>query len=265
LVAGLALGIALLVPFFYLLQRSLALQPRPLPHVQETADGGKINVLLVVAHPDDESMFFGPTLLSLAELGVYNIRALCFSTGNADGLGSVRKSEMVTACSVLKIPAENVDVVDHPALQDGFSSLWDQSLIVNLLKQTVADHNVQVVLTFDSHGISGHPNHRAVHNGVQAFLLEEGKLANNKRSSVQGWELVSTNMLRKYSGPLELCAPVLKRIFSDEEKLHHLVNPSPRTSIVAMSRHKSQWVWYRRLFVLFSRYTYVNTLKKMPG
>ena len=34
LVAGLALGIALLVPFFYLLQRSPALQPRPLPHVQ---------------------------------------------------------------------------------------------------------------------------------------------------------------------------------------------------------------------------------------
>jgi hypothetical protein len=39
LVAGLALGIALLVPFFYLLQRSLALQPRPLPHVQ----GGSSN------------------------------------------------------------------------------------------------------------------------------------------------------------------------------------------------------------------------------
>ncbi|KAG0592108.1 hypothetical protein KC19_1G225600 [Ceratodon purpureus] len=167
LLAGLALGIALLVPFFYFVHRSPALQPQPLPSVQGISNGGKINVLLVVAHPDDESMFFGPTLLSLAQLGVYNIRALCFSTGNADGLGSVRKSEMATACSVLKIPTENVDVVDHPALQDGFSSLWDQTVIVNLLRKTVEDHNVQVILTFDSHGISGHPNHRAVHSGVR--------------------------------------------------------------------------------------------------
>ncbi|KAG0592107.1 hypothetical protein KC19_1G225600 [Ceratodon purpureus] len=191
LLAGLALGIALLVPFFYFVHRSPALQPQPLPSVQGISNGGKINVLLVVAHPDDESMFFGPTLLSLAQLGVYNIRALCFSTGNADGLGSVRKSEMATACSVLKIPTENVDVVDHPALQDGFSSLWDQTVIVNLLRKTVEDHNVQVILTFDSHGISGHPNHRAVHSGVRAFLLEGGKPTESKRSSVQVWELVS--------------------------------------------------------------------------
>jgi N-acetylglucosaminylphosphatidylinositol deacetylase len=27
--------------------------------------------------------------------------------------------------------------------------------------------------------------------------------------------------------------------------------------------HKSQWVWYRKLFVVFSRYTYTNTLKRM--
>jgi hypothetical protein len=27
-----------------------------------------------------------------------------------------------------------------------------------------------------------------------------------------------------------------------------------------MMAHASQFVWYRRLFVIFSRYTYVNTL-----
>jgi len=34
LLAGIALGIALLVPFFYFVQHSRALQPRPLPSVQ---------------------------------------------------------------------------------------------------------------------------------------------------------------------------------------------------------------------------------------
>lgn len=269
LLAGLALGIAFLVPFFCLLLQSSTLQPRPLPSTKKSANGENINVLLVVAHPDDESMFFGPTLLSLAKLGVYNIHTICMSTGNADGLGSARKSEMYTACSVLQIPTANVNVVDHPSLQDGFSCQWDQSLIVKLLRQAVADHNIQIILTFDSYGISGHPNHRAVHSGVRAFLFEEGNTINSKEGSadevIQGWELASTNMLRKYSGPFELCALVLKRISIDEEKLHYLFNPSPRTSIVAMSQHRSQWVWYRRLFVLFSRYTYINTLKKMSG
>jgi N-acetylglucosaminylphosphatidylinositol deacetylase len=37
-------------------------------------------VLLVMAHPDDESMFFGPLLLALAEQGVPTF-ILCLSTG----------------------------------------------------------------------------------------------------------------------------------------------------------------------------------------
>lgn len=267
LVALLALGFALLVPSLYFLRQSRGLRPRPLPSVQKIAKGGVTNVLLVVAHPDDESMFFGPTLLSLAQLNLYNIRVLCFSTGNADGLGSVRKSEMATACTVLKIPSGNVDVIDHPALQDGFSSQWDQALMVKLLRQTVAEHKIHVVLTFDDNGISGHPNHLAVHSGVRAFLMAGGKATTGKEGSVkeavQGWELVSTNILRKYSGLLELCVPLVNHYCSDEDKVHYLANPSPWTSIVAMSRHRSQWVWFRRLFVLFSRYTYINTLKRI--
>eukprot|EP01015_Nassula_variabilis_P035847 TRINITY_DN9106_c0_g1_i1.p2 TRINITY_DN9106_c0_g1~~TRINITY_DN9106_c0_g1_i1.p2 ORF type:complete len:110 (-),score=34.40 TRINITY_DN9106_c0_g1_i1:184-513(-) len=31
-------------------------------------------------------------------------------------------------------------------------------------------------------------------------------------------------------------------------------------SLKAMSIHKSQFVWFRKLFVLFSRYTYLNNL-----
>jgi hypothetical protein len=29
----------------------------------------------------------------------------------------------------------------------------------------------------------------------------------------------------------------------------------------AMAVHKSQFVWFRKLFVLFSRYTYINTFQ----
>jgi N-acetylglucosaminylphosphatidylinositol deacetylase len=38
------------------------------------------NVALVFAHPDDEAMFFAPTLSSLMDK--HNIYFLCLSTGN---------------------------------------------------------------------------------------------------------------------------------------------------------------------------------------
>ena len=37
----------------------------------------------------------------------------------------------------------------------------------------------------------------------------------------------------------------------------------PRLAWRAMAAHRSQFVWYRRLSVLFSRYTYVNDLRKL--
>eukprot|EP01043_Picozoa_sp_COSAG02_P095334 COSAG02_NODE_31709_length_528_cov_10.728868_1_plen_48_part_10 len=47
----------------------------------------------MTAHPDDESMFFGPALL--CRHGGQQVKLLCLSTGNADGLGETRKQELV--------------------------------------------------------------------------------------------------------------------------------------------------------------------------
>lgn len=82
---------------------------RSLPTLQ-----GK-RILLLIAHPDDEAMFFAPTLLALTrpELGNH-VKILCLSSGtihstihhlvlatngtpvgDADGLGEIRKKELV--------------------------------------------------------------------------------------------------------------------------------------------------------------------------
>lgn len=42
--------------------------------------GGGGRTLLVTAHPDDEAMFFAPTVLALGRLG-HRLRLLCFSAG----------------------------------------------------------------------------------------------------------------------------------------------------------------------------------------
>jgi len=38
-------------------------------------------VLFVIAHPDDECMFFAPTILALTRCGQYDVFLLCLSSG----------------------------------------------------------------------------------------------------------------------------------------------------------------------------------------
>ena len=77
------------------------------------------NVLLLTAHPDDECMFFAPTLLALQEATSASqpaprLHSLCLSVGNADGLGDVRRHELARSLDVLGIGEGRRWVVDHP-------------------------------------------------------------------------------------------------------------------------------------------------------
>merc|ERR1712045_216505 len=74
------------------------------------------NILYVIAHPDDESMFFIPSILSLRKRN--KIFMLCLSNGNYEGLGKVRTKELEKACRYLKFNDSPV-VIDDPDLQDG--------------------------------------------------------------------------------------------------------------------------------------------------
>ncbi|OMO98306.1 N-acetylglucosaminyl phosphatidylinositol deacetylase [Corchorus olitorius] len=216
----------------------------------------KRNVLLVVAHPDDESMFFSPTISYLTSRG-HNLYLLCLSVGNADGLGSIRKDELYRACAVHKVQLQQVKVLDHPDLQDGFGLVWNHDLLAKIIAEEVHSHGIDVLITFDSYGISGHCNHRDVHYGVRKFLLDSSP------RNIEAWELVSINILRKYSGPLDIWLSNLESMRHPRGTVHWLLSEHPRKSFLAMAQHSSQWVWFRKLFVAFSSYTYVNTLRKI--
>ncbi|KAG6745709.1 hypothetical protein POTOM_050212 [Populus tomentosa] len=47
--------------------------------------------------------------------------------------------------------------------------------------------------------------------------------------------------------------------------MHCQLNEHPQKSFHAMAEHSSQWVWFRKLFVSLSSYTYVNTLRKITN
>jgi len=77
------------------------------------------NILLVTAHPDDESLFFAPTILSLVEESrnaPINFYQLCLSVGNAEGLGQTRKIELGRSLDVLGVPEKKRWVIDHPCV-----------------------------------------------------------------------------------------------------------------------------------------------------
>lgn len=74
-------------------------------------------ICLLIAHPDDEAMFFAPTVLALTRPETGNhVKILCLSSGDAEGLGETRKRELVKSGLVLGLrKAEDVFVVDNPA------------------------------------------------------------------------------------------------------------------------------------------------------
>lgn len=82
------------------------------------------NVLLLTAHPDDECMFFAPTILSLTkhhhlehgdgEKKPLNVFSLALSVGDAEGLGDTRREELGRSLDVLGVGEGKRWVVDHP-------------------------------------------------------------------------------------------------------------------------------------------------------
>lgn len=73
-------------------------------------------ICLLIAHPDDEAMFFAPAVLALTRPETGNhVKILCLSTGNADGLGETRKKELVKSAMLLGLRQEDdVFVIDSP-------------------------------------------------------------------------------------------------------------------------------------------------------
>jgi N-acetylglucosaminylphosphatidylinositol deacetylase len=209
-------------------------------------------VLLVISHPDDESMFFGPTIQALRRAGA-RTHILCLSNGDADGLGAVREKELESARKVLGV--DSSDVVNDSKLKDGFKEVWPEETVAAYVEASVRRLDANVVLTFDERGVSGHPNHVAAYRGVRRWAADVRKTSASP--SPEAWALVTVNPLRKFLTFGDVFAS-----FALES--HVLVAATSAIEVRrAMSLHRSQWVWYRKLFVVFSRYAYVNSLRRL--
>ncbi|XP_006875967.1 PREDICTED: N-acetylglucosaminyl-phosphatidylinositol de-N-acetylase [Chrysochloris asiatica] len=206
--------------------------------------------LLVIAHPDDEAMFFAPTLLGLARLR-HQVSLLCFSTGNYYNQGEIRKKELVQSCEVLGIPSSSVTIIDNRAFPDDPSVQWDTEHVASALLQHMEANDINLVVTFDARGVSGHINHIALHVAVRT-LHSEGRLP--KGCSVL--LLKTVNVVRKYISLLDLPFSWLQ----PQNVLFVLTSKEVAQAKRAMSCHHSQLLWFRHLYIFFSRYMRINSL-----
>ena len=154
-----------------------------------SADAPDRRLLLVHAHPDDESIYTGATMAkyaaegarvtlvtcTLGELGEVIPPSLAYlAAAKEDGLGEYRIGELAAACAEL-------GVTDHRFLggpgrwrdsgmmgtegNDDPRCFWraDVDQAARALLDVIAGVRPQVLLTYDAHGAYGHPDHIQAH------------------------------------------------------------------------------------------------------
>ncbi|CAK5274229.1 unnamed protein product [Mycena citricolor] len=220
-----------------------------LPTHPKWTDAFHGNVLLLTAHPDDECMFFAPTLLALRSSRVH---ALCLSVGDADGLGGTRKREFEYSLDLLGVGRDQRRVLDHPDLQDNFTQIWNAQSISDVLSPVLKEWNIDTILTFDAGGVSGHPNHRSLPEGVLV-------LQSSTQTAFRAFTLITTPLPTKYIGVIAPVWEKLRSLLSTKNTITFVSSPHQYVSaLAAMRAHASQLVWFRWLYVMFSRYMWVN-------
>jgi N-acetylglucosaminylphosphatidylinositol deacetylase len=292
-----ALAVAVTAVFVFWTFSSTTSSPftRSFPRLQNK------RICLLIAHPDDEAMFFAPTVLALTkpELGNH-LKILCLSTGDADGLGETRKKELQKSALQLGIRSESdVFIVDDLSrFPDGMDNEWEEDHVSGLLASAFAPEmaakskksvdkaptaTIDVILTFDKHGISNHPNHRSLYYGAVSFLRALMKDKAGFTCPVTLYTLTTTSIFRKYAGVLDAPLSMFFGVWSNiaaglsgskkkdaakagEGPARLLFVSSINEWLTAQSAmvscHQSQMVWFRWGWITIGRYMTVNDLKR---
>ncbi|PWY94310.1 N-acetylglucosaminyl-phosphatidylinositol deacetylase [Aspergillus sclerotioniger CBS 115572] len=236
-------------------------------------------ICLLIAHPDDEAMFFAPTVLALTKPEYGNhLKILCLSSGDADGLGHIRKKELVKSGMQLGLRNESdVYIIDDPTrFPDSMSAHWSESDVSAVLETAFMPESndssmkktnkaaggsaaptatIDVLLTFDKGGISNHPNHRSLYHGAVHFLRNMMKDKPGYTCPVTLYTLTTTNLLRKYAGVLDAPDLPSRLLFVSS------VNEWMTAQSAMVKAHQSQMVWFRWGWITLGRYMAVNDLK----
>ncbi|NWS58887.1 PIGL acetylase, partial [Chunga burmeisteri] len=177
-------------------------------------------------------------------------------SGNYYNQGEIRKKELEQSCSLLGITASDVTVLDHRDLPDNPALEWDTQLLAAFVLKHIEANNINLVVTFDAGGVSGHANHISLYTALRykcCFEIFVLFLCLGCRVVV----LESVNLFRKYISVLDVPVSCLL----PRDALFILTEEETEQARRAMRCHRSQLLWFRRIYMLFSRYMVINSLR----
>jgi len=136
---------------------------------------------------------------------------------------------------------------------------------------------IDVLITFDPHGISSHPNHIALYHGASLFIHKIMRGYSGYACPVSLYVLPTVNIVRKYSFVLDAIPTLLTGIYSSlfgkllgkktggKDERVVFVNDVLRywrAREAMVSGHQSQMVWFRWGWIGLGRYMVVNDLRR---
>ncbi|MGZ3693703.1 MAG: PIG-L family deacetylase [Bdellovibrionota bacterium] len=121
--------------------------------------------LLVVAHPDDETIFFGGLLMNLRSLPWL---VICVTDGNADGRGHERTKEFKAATKLL-----GVKNTEHWDFLDKYPDRLPMDELVSRLQKLSTPKEIY---THGPVGEYGHPHHQDVCLAVHRAFSGKAKI-----------------------------------------------------------------------------------------
>lgn len=224
-------------------------------------------MLLVLAHPDDETLGFGGTIARYAAEGV-EVHLVTATSGQkgwvgaADrnpgeaALGRIRREELRSAAAILGV--RRVYFLGHT---DGELDEVEPDCIVTEIAAYIREFRPDVVLTFGQDGLYGHPDHIAICQFTTAAVVAA---ANPGYALLEGFEPHQASKLyyraarAEYMAAYEEAFGELVMHVDDEQRrspgwqnwvITTTVNAGPRWRQVwaAVKQHQTQLPFYERL------------------
>lgn len=209
----------------------------------------KKNICLLIAHPDDECMFFGPILRLISKQN-NKIFILCMTNGNYYGKGTERQQELKQSCSNL-IGTHSLEIINEPSLPDDQKIEWNSQLCSKIISDYLSLNNIDQLITFDQNGVSSHLNH--------CYLNKIVKLLDKKPEI---YCLKTIFMLRKYTFLFDLLPSLVYNHFIKQNVIAVNTPIDYLVTFKSMMKHKTQLMWFRWIYIVTSSYMFINNLEK---
>jgi LmbE family N-acetylglucosaminyl deacetylase len=157
----------------------------------------KKEILVIVAHPDDETIWVGGTLLKHKEKGDSNVTIISLCRKNdAD-----RAPKFKRACEILGAEKENCHISDLDDLEKGHFKKISIQEIINRILDITKDKEYDILYTHGENGEYKHRRHINVHNAVNEMLKKKSLSAKEvfyfscrkRQNDFQGYAIYNSN------------------------------------------------------------------------